>query len=313
MNLALPPGSRKPLREHQVQAVRAGCAELAVASRAQVIMACGTGKTYVGAEVAAELDARTILVVVPTLELLAQTAAAHAGQGTAGRLVAICSDIDALAHADEVAEMARAVTGLAGKVSTSPAALAAWLSEPGRVTMFVTYASLPVVVAAHRDHFAQEWDLAVIDEAHRAAGRTDRTWNVINDDAAIPARHRLYMTATPRVMNSKRFETTSMDDPGVFGRQAYRLSFAEAIDKKLIAPYRMVVSVVTDDEVYALTGAEDSVLEVDSHPVPAPMLAAQIALLRACHEFNLHRVISYHHRVISASGSPLASRERATC
>ncbi|GHE31789.1 helicase [Streptosporangium violaceochromogenes] len=293
----LAPASR--LWEHQAAAVSAATAALRNGSRAQVIMACGTGKTVVGAEVSHRLaPAGRTLIVVPTLDLLAQTARAyhaHLG-GHAGRFVGVCSDAAALHH-NVAAETVEEIRHL-GAVTTDPGELAALAAAGGRLTVVTTYASLPVVEAAHRAGL-DGWDLLVVDEAHRSAGRAERAWSRLHDDTHVPAARRLYLTATPRMMDSDRFETISMDDEAVFGPEAFRLPFAEAIKEGLLAGYRMVVSVVTGGEVAALAGG-GKLVRLDGRTVPAQMLAAQIALLKAARTYGLERVITYHHRVLSA-------------
>ncbi|SEP53728.1 Helicase associated domain-containing protein [Amycolatopsis saalfeldensis] len=264
-------------------------------------MACGTGKTGVGKAVADELAADTALVVVPTLELLAQTAREYVAYGYTGRLLAVCSDADVLtgATAADSSDLAEELSGTAAHVSTRPDELSAAAEAPGRLVVFSTFASLPVIAAAHREHQLGPWPLIVVDEAHRSAGHKGKAWHAIHDDRTIPATRRLYMTATPRIMNSSVDESVSMDDPQVFGREAYRLPFAEAIDAGLLADYRVVVSMVTDAEIAALT--DSHLVDVDGSTMPAQMLAAQIALLKASHEYGLGRIISYHHRVASAA------------
>ncbi|GAA2495846.1 hypothetical protein GCM10010406_35150 [Streptomyces thermolineatus] len=73
------------MRPHQVEAVKAAVRALepptgamvpAAGLRAQVIAACGTGKTRIAAGVAEQLRAGRVLVLVPTLDLLTQTVAA---------------------------------------------------------------------------------------------------------------------------------------------------------------------------------------------------------------------------------------------
>ncbi|WP_308286677.1 DEAD/DEAH box helicase family protein [Streptomyces griseorubiginosus] len=53
--------------------------------RAQVIAATGSGKTLIGVEVTNRLSARRVLVLVPTLDLLPQMAAAWRQGGRHGR------------------------------------------------------------------------------------------------------------------------------------------------------------------------------------------------------------------------------------
>jgi superfamily II DNA or RNA helicase len=284
---------------HQREAVRAAAAHLARGERCQVIMACGTGKTRAGAATSRWVaPAGKVLVVVPTQELLAQTArvwAEHLGAG-AGMIGAVCAEPGATADADEVrGQMAHLHAG----VSTDPADVAGWLRAPGRATVFTTYASLPAVAAAHDMPRVPGWDLAVVDEAHRAAGPVGRLWSLINDDAAIPAGRRLYMTATPRVMPGDRDDIVSMDDEKVFGPEVFRVSFAQAIGQGLLADYRVAVAVVTGAEVAKLAAGE-AVVSPAGAAVPARMLAAQLALLKAAAQHDLGRIITYHQRVAGA-------------
>lgn len=289
----------RTLWPHQDEAVNAAAAELQTASRALVVAACGTGKTIIGAEISRRIaPAGRVLIVVPTLELLSQTAttyARHLGPA-AGRIAAICSYADATADAAGLhEELAEVNVG----ASTDPARIASWMREAGRVTALTTYQSLPVVLEAHAAHAAPQWDMIVIDEAHRSAGRVDRAWHIVHEE--IPAARRLYMTATPRIMDtSGDYDATSMDDPAVFGREVYRLPMSQAIAADLLADYRVLVSVVTDADIHRALDRQGAVLDVDGTPVPAAMLAAQIALLKAAEEFGLRRVITYHRRVALA-------------
>lgn len=289
-----------PLWPHQADAVDAVCRHFETDDRCTVVAACGTGKTRIGAEVSRRIAATgRVLVVVPTLELLTQTAAAYAAVmgAEAGAIGAVCSDHGATVESDQIrAELAHLHAG----VTTDPDHVTALLARPGRVTVLCTYASLRVVATAHTVPGTPRWDLVVVDEAHRSAGRTDRAWHVIHDDTAIPVDRRLFMTATPRIINSQRYEATSMDDPKLFGPHVFHLPFAEAIESGLLADYRVLAAVVTDTEVAALTAQADAVVRAGGPAVPAAMLAAQIVLLKACREFDLRRVITYHHRVATA-------------
>jgi len=60
-------------RPHQQQAITDVIAGLSANSRGQLIMACGTGKTLTALWIKETLKPRTTLVLVPSLNLLAQT------------------------------------------------------------------------------------------------------------------------------------------------------------------------------------------------------------------------------------------------
>ncbi|MEU7631699.1 Helicase associated domain protein [Nocardia sp. NPDC049220] len=277
--------ARPRLRPHQQAAATAAVAQLLGGGRATVVAACGTGKTFVGAAVADRLAPHgRVLILVPTLELLAQNVAEWMRWGRGGQVIAVCSQAEAL-HQHHHAPV--------GEVSTSPAVIAALGRVEATATWFATYASLPQLTAAQHDHGLPAFDLLVADEAHRTAGRMGRRWSSVHHDTLLAATRRLYLTATPRVFDDTTGdEIASMHDPAVFGPIVHRLGFGEAIDAQLLADYRVIVPVVTDTELAALatTGSAGS------------ELAAQIAVLRAATQYGLRRVISYHSRVAGARG-----------
>ncbi|WP_420038106.1 DEAD/DEAH box helicase family protein (plasmid) [Streptomyces sp. cg28] len=96
--------------------------------RAQVVSATGSGKTLMAVEAARRLRARRVLVLVPTLDLLLQTAAAWRAGGRSGAMIGVCS----LSAADS--------QGI--PCTTSDVELRLWLRGLDQVTVFATYASL---------------------------------------------------------------------------------------------------------------------------------------------------------------------------
>lgn len=152
------------LRPHQKKAVAPMTATLRDHARASVIAACGTGRTLIAARTTARIAPRgPVLVLLPTLDLLSQTIRSWRTAGRKGTTIAICSARQALDH-----EPVGADTPLT--------------TDPGELTALATvtaYASLPAVVAAHRDHGLPAWDL-VVDEAHRTAGRLGKAWAALS-------------------------------------------------------------------------------------------------------------------------------------
>jgi superfamily II DNA or RNA helicase len=316
--------SAQELRPHQREAVDAVVRALELPAtgrmpeaglRTQVIMATGSGKTLVAVRAAEELRAGRVLVLVPSLDLLVQTAAAWRAGGRTGRAVAVCS----LRGAD---------AGV--PATTDPAVLARWCARPvERVTVFATYASLGLGIL-ERAHLAglPGWDLVVVDEAHRTSGRIGKPWAVVHDNTRVPALRRLYMTATPRVWQDGEeteaggrrgrgeLVASMEDDPaGPFGARCHTLSLAEAIDRGICAPYRVVCVDVTDPQFQAavLLGGEGR-----SDAVRGARLAAlQTALVKAAADQGFRRTLVFHHLTKEAeafaAGLPaVAARLRAT-
>ncbi|MGW6506543.1 Helicase associated domain protein [Streptomyces niveus] len=278
------------LRPHQAEAVTAAVKVLRDHSRASVVAACGTGKTLIAARTAARLVPRgRVLVLVPTLDLLSQTVRSWHTAGRKGPSVAVCSARQAIEHPS------------AGDLpmTTAPAELAALTPTEGPVTVYATYASLPTVVTAHHAHRLPAWDLIVVDEAHRTAGRLGKAWAGIHHDDQVPAHRRLYLTATPRIWDpdTDHADTpvASMDDEALFGPVAYRLTLSDAIDLGLLADYQILVPVIQDtdlrDWLATGPGAGADGLRLAGH---------QVAVLRAIRDHRLRRVLTFHHRVADA-------------
>jgi superfamily II DNA or RNA helicase len=281
---------------HQAEAVESVTRAIGRGGRTSLIAACGTGKTRIGRAAAARLGAvRRLLVVLPTIELLVQTLRAYrdAGDGALGTVVAVCSD-------PSVAELELLHGEPDIVVTTAPAVLADSVREEECVTALSTYASLPVIAEAHSRHEIPDWDLAVIDEAHRTTGRADGPWKTVHRDEQVPARRRLYMTATPRISERGGEAMVSMHDTTIFGEVSYRLPFSKAIEMGLLADYRVVVPVVTDEEVHRLAADETLAMTLGGAKLSPGTLAGQIAVLRTMKEFGVRRAISYHHRVAEA-------------
>ncbi|MBT2406852.1 MULTISPECIES: DEAD/DEAH box helicase [unclassified Streptomyces] len=288
-----------PLRAHQTDAVTSTVRELTplphtpmppAGLRTQVIMATGSGKTLVAVHTADRVGGDRVLVLVPSLDLLDQTARAWRDGGRTGAFVGV-SSLDAYE------------TGFPH--TTDPHALVQ-LTAHDRVTVFATYASLGngILEVAH-DAGLSPWGLIVVDEAHRTSGRTGKPWAVVHDNARIPAVARLYMTATPRIWTAGdgdeedgELVASMTDDPeGLFGRVAYRLPLETAIELGIVAPYQVVVVDVQDHQLNAAMLAADEA----SDAVRGLRLGAlQAATLKAAEEEGLRRVLSFHQRVSEA-------------
>jgi hypothetical protein len=61
----------------------------------------------------------------------------------------------------------------------------------------------PKIAEAYKLGRVPRLDLAVADEAHRCVGRASGEFATVLDEEAIPARRRLFMTATPRYFTGR--------------------------------------------------------------------------------------------------------------
>lgn len=282
-------------RPHQVAALTDLTRALALHDRAQLVMACGTGKTLVGRWFAETSTVNRVLVLVPSLALVAQTLGEwRRDTGWPFEALVVCSDPTTAAGAEE---RAHADDGLVGdvkgaywssaraQVTTDPGQAARFLRrhQAGRPqVVFSTYHSVPVVAAAQRAVPDTPFDLVICDEAHHLAGAPRESFRVALDRRGIVARKRLFMTATPRVVTGD--EVLSMGDPAVFGPVAHTVTFRSAIDEGLLADYQVLV----------VAAAAASTRDEDRSTItPA-------ALVDAIDHHGVRRVLSFHGRVAKA-------------
>ena len=133
----------------------------------------------------------------------------------------------------------------------------------GRMTaIFSTYQSLDVVSKAQREFDLPAFDLIICDEAHRTTGvslvgKNESGFQRIHDNEFIAGHKRLYMTATPRIYgdrakrkaNESQLTVASMDDESQYGPEFHRLGFGQAIELKILSPYKVIIFNVDQEQV----------------------------------------------------------------
>ncbi|MEV0020540.1 DEAD/DEAH box helicase [Streptomyces tendae] len=311
------------LREHQVTqktSIRewvkffARSSVPAEGARGTLVSATGSGKTITAAASALEcFPSGRILVTVPTLDLLAQTAQAWRAAGHRAPMVAVCS-----------LENDPVLTSLGVRTTTNAIQLALWAGT-GPVIVFATYASLvdredpedptgqrtvrgplEAALAGGERLYGQQmapFDLAIIDEAHSTAGDLGRPWAAIHDNARIPANFRLYLTATPRILASPRpqkgaggmeVELASMgQDSQTYGPWLAELGLSEAVERGILAGFEIDVLEIHDPS---------PVLGESEEAQRGRRLALlQTALLEHAAAYNLRTVMTFHQKVEEAA------------
>lgn len=256
-------------RPHQLEAISAIEETFAEHDRCKAVMACGTGKTLMALRLAEDWmqdSPGTILFCAPSISLVGQSMREWMEQARVPMSsLVVCSDSRASRRDDA---LPATLADFEYPATTDPESLARSFeasrrSNPdGLVAIFSTYQSIDVI------HEAQElgvpaFDLIVCDEAHRTTGNAlpgvsvteASSFMKVHYDENVRARKRLYMTATPRIYgeSAKRkgaeddYTIASMDDEAIYGPTAYQIKFGEAVEKKLLTDYKVVVLTVQED------------------------------------------------------------------
>ncbi|MGW7757082.1 Helicase associated domain protein [Streptomyces violaceusniger] len=283
-------------------------------ARAMGVSATGSGKTITTAACALEyFPGGRILVMVPTLDLIVQSAQSWRRVGHRAPMVAVCS-----VDQDEVLEQ------LGVRATTNPIQVALWAGT-GPVVVFATYASLvdredpedpsgrrtvrgplEAALAGGERLYGQRmapFDLAVLDEGHMTAGDMGRPWAAIHDNGRIPVDFRLYLTATPRILAAPRPQrgrdgrelviASMEDDSHTYGTRIFDLGLAEAVERSILAGFEIDVLEIRDP---------DPILGLSEDALRGRRTALlQAALLEHAAQRNLHTTMVFHQRVEEAA------------
>jgi helicase domain protein len=246
------------------------------------------------AKVCRALDEKYELHLVPAIALLGQTLRVWKAQSAQPlEAVCICSDAQVAKQVSKNDDNSTFSTiDLALPATTDVHSIVRQLqylrNKPhrGMTVVFSTYQSIEVVSRAQHklleatDGEYGKFDLIICDEAHRTTGVTLKDENEsafvkVHDNDFLSAAKRIYMTATPRLytdaMKDKAKQSDavlcSMDDASMYGDEIYRIGFGEAVDRKLLTDYKVLILAVGDKDITptlrnVLTN-EDGMIETD--------------------------------------------------
>lgn len=265
------------IKEHQQKAIDKTHEYFKTHDRGKLIMACGTGKTFTSLKIAErETDNNgLVLFLVPSIALLGQTLRSWSQQASVPiNAVCICSDSQVSKQEIKNDEGAVSVLDLALPASTDTDFIVRQLDSirkkgnKGMTVVFSTYQSIEVISRAqskmlsHTNNEYGIFDIIICDEAHRTTGVTlkgtdESAFIKVHDNNFIKAKHRIYMTATPRLYTSearKKAEENdavlcSMDDVSMYGEEIYRIGFGEAVEKQLLTDYKVLILAVGDKDI----------------------------------------------------------------
>ncbi|MBR4383036.1 MAG: DEAD/DEAH box helicase, partial [Selenomonadaceae bacterium] len=268
--------TKKFLRDYQSTAVAGAHKYFQTHNRGKLIMACGTGKTFTSLKIAENLAPDgLILFLVPSITLIKQTLVEWARNSEKPfNAVCVCSDKTAAnKNDDDIREVNLPLPPTTDPKNISDAITLPRRENFGMTVIFSTYQSLEKVSEAQKT-FRADFDLVICDEAHRTTGssKDDATqFTAIHDENFIRAKRRMYMTATPRMYNSdakiKADENDitlwSMDDKNIYGKEFYRLDFGEAVDKNLLADYKVIVLTVNEKISADKKSSADDIAKID--------------------------------------------------
>ena len=291
-------------RPHQKAATKDGHHHYVTkkAKRGKLIMPCGSGKSLTAYWIARKLDARRIVIAVPSLALVRQTLKVWLRETMANRQavewICVCSDESAGRIERDDLSVLRQDLGV--QCFTDPDDIAARLKRKhdGLTVVFTTYQSGEALAKAARSARFR-FDLGIMDKAHKTVGATDKLFSHLLHDANLPIRRRIFMTATERRYAGQSDTVLSMDDPATYGETFHLLSFKRALEyvPPILSDYKIISMFVSRKEVAELI-RKNIFVKPDKgrwdKEVEADMLASLIALRKAMEKYPIRHAVSFH-------------------
>jgi predicted helicase len=269
---------KKSLRPHQTEALQKTNEYFkSGVDRGKLIMACGTGKTFLSLRIAENETNHQgiILFLVPSIALLGQSLREWSSDSLEPiNPICICSDPEISRKKNKIEDSdSYSILDLALPASTNPMQILRQIrrierqKKKGMVVVFSTYQSIEVISDTQRllrnekSKFS-EFDMIICDEAHRTtgvsiSGQEESVFTKVHNNDFIKSKKRLYMTATPRLFSddvkSKAAESDatlcSMDDKSLYGEEIYRIGFGEAVEKNLLSDYKVLILTLNESNV----------------------------------------------------------------
>ena len=286
-------------------------------ARGKLIMPCGTGKSLMAYWMAREMNAKSIILAVPSLALIKQSlgdwTAEFLAEGIRPEWLAVCSD-DSVGSMKEADSTVSTVYEAGIPATTDQFEIMEFLEKrtDDPKVIFTTYQSSKVLAeACTTARFTAE--LLIADEAHKTVGSSAKKFATLLSDDNIHINKRLFMTATERVIRGAgEGEVVSMDDASVYGEVFHQMSFAQAIEEDIICDYKILTLFVPESEASDLVSQRQAVdvqqgnrkIETDAHS-----LAVGLAVEKAFKKYGVKRAITFHSSIKRAESFAHQQRE----
>lgn len=281
----------KQPRPHQLQAILNGQLHFRSFDSGKMIQPCGAGKTLTSLWLAAEVGAKKIVVVLPTLQLQSQALKAWIEDITSANL----NFESFIVGSDKTIGQEYRI-----QASTNETDILAWFNQVNErpFIIFTTYHSsdtLASIMALYDINI----DLCIFDEAHRTAGPEKQNFQALIKYPGLRISKRLFMTATPKVLQAHGkggdMQFYSMDDESIYGKEFYRLSTRKAIEEGIISNYK-IVTMYTDDSSIEEYIKKNLILNdktIKDLKADSRLISIAVSVLKAIQKFKLHHIIAF--------------------
>ena len=287
-------------RLHQVKAIQKSLNYFKKNDRGKIIMPCASGKSLAAFWITKRMNAKKILIAVPSLALLQQTLKVWTREflihGIKPDWLCVCSDESVKEDQDDFVSY---TYDLGIEVTTDKRQIKKFLKVKSKniKVIFTTYQSGKVTAQGSKGF---TYDLGIMDEAHKTVGHGKKPMAHLIHQKNIKVKNRLFMTATERLFRGDEDEYLSMDDPRDYGNIIYQLSFKEAINSKppIISDYKVITFGISEPEIEEVYKSNKYIqVKKEIKDITAREFATAIALRKAIKKLKISNAISFHRSI----------------
>lgn len=302
---------RKYPRDYQEKIISDILKGFQTSTKGKLIAACGIGKTLISLWTMESINAKKVVFFAPSLQLVRQTLEQWVIESKEPfRYLCICSDqtINSFIDSNNID-----LSDIDVPVTTEVETISQFLINESSLksVIFCTYQSSLVLHEAIKKSGFKGFDFTIYDEAHRTAGLSNSNlFSAAVGDDIIPSSKKLFMTATERLVRpnlSKQLQDNgrtvfSMNDRSQYGEVFHRLTFGEAISKKIISDYRIVFSGISKDNLRQLLKQNRIVTTDSTLPDPESIehLYKRKILERVLQDYDVRKAITFHSKISEA-------------
>ena len=290
-------------RPHQKKALKDATKYFDGNDRGKLIFPCGSGKSLTGFWITRELEAKNILIAVPSLSLIKQTLDVYLGQIVARKekvkWLCICSD-DSIGKSDDVVMLTE---DLGVPCVTDPNYIKAWIDQNRSEDkiIFTTYQSGKLIAEISKK-LKFSFDLGIYDEAHKTVGSDKSLFSHLLFEKNISVKKRVFMTATERFYSGSKDDIVSMDNEDIYGDVFSKMTFKDAIEKDLLTDYKIITLDIKKTEISDFI-KQNGLVELNKrwkNEPDARSLASMIALRKVMEKYPINNAVSFHSSIEKA-------------
>ena len=272
-------------------------------TRGKLIHPCASGKSLTAYWCAKSLEAKTIMIAVPSIALVRQTLEVWVREAVSNNIkidwIAVCSDEEVSLKDEPVMQS----EDLDIEVTTDPDVIADFfINNNSELKILITTYQSGKVVGAGVKKEKVNFDLGIYDEAHKTVGHKDKPFGYLLYDKNIPIHRRIFMTATEKQYRGDSGDVISMDDESLYGDIIDELSFKSALEQipPILCDYKIVTTIVLQSEIDNLI-RQNKMVKPDGHDwenvSDASTLASLIVLRKLIKEKRVKHTVSFHRSI----------------